>query len=37
MEQLAFGLALFACCVSSFTAAMIWGYFLERLDSGEDV
>jgi hypothetical protein len=37
MEQVAIALALLACFVSSFTAAMVWGYFLERLDSGEDV
>jgi hypothetical protein len=37
MEQVAIALALLGCFVSSFTAAMVWGYFLEALDSGDDV
>ena len=30
MELLAMALALVACVASSFTAAMVWGYFLEK-------
>jgi len=36
MEQVAFGLALFACLASSFTAAMVWGYFLETTLHNDD-